>query len=261
MPAQCNVRVVCGGTLPRVIVIEGLSKAFRAPVLRGVNLAVPENCLYGLIGPGASGKSVLLKSIVGLVRPDRGRVLVQGDDLTAMSEIDLQKARARFGFLFQNYALFDYLTVGENVAFPLRRIGGFDEDQVHERVAERLAAVALPGFEARVPAGLSGGQKKRVGVARATVTRAPIILYDEPAAGLDPVTSQKIFELLGREQRESHATVIMVSSDIDRLLTVTDRVGMMYKGELIFDGTTDEAKSSTHPVVRQFVHGEVDGPL
>jgi phospholipid/cholesterol/gamma-HCH transport system ATP-binding protein len=226
-----------------------------------VNLTVPEGCLYGLIGPGASGKSVLLKCVVGLLRVDRGRVLVGGDELTAMSEIDLQKARARFGFLFQNYALFDYMTVGENVAFPLRRQGGVPENEITERVAERLRAVSLPGFEARLPGGLSGGQKKRVGVARATVTRAPYVLYDEPAAGLDPVTSQKIFELLAREQRESGATVIMVSSDIDRLLTVTDRVGMMFKGELIFDGTTDEAKSSTHPVVKQFVHGEVEGPL
>ena len=112
-----------------------------------------------------------------------------------------------------------------------------------------------------MPSGLSGGQKKRVGVARATVSRAPYILYDEPAAGLDPVTSQKIFELLAREQRESNATVLMVSSDIDRLLTVTDRVGMMHRGELIFEGTTAEAQASLHPVVKQFIHGEVDGPL
>jgi len=112
-----------------------------------------------------------------------------------------------------------------------------------------------------MPAGLSGGQKKRVGVARATVTRAPIVFYDEPAAGLDPVTSQKIFELLRAEQRESHATVIMVSSDLDRLLTVTDRVGMMYRGRLVFDGTTDEARESATPIVRQFVHGLTEGPL
>jgi phospholipid/cholesterol/gamma-HCH transport system ATP-binding protein len=244
-----------------VIVVEGLSKAFAAPVLRNVNLTVPTGCLYGLVGPGASGKSVLLKCIVGLLRPDRGRVVVDGQDLTAMNEIDLQRARSRFGFLFQNYALFDYLTVGENIAFPLRRMGGFSEEEIQARVADRLRAVSLPGFESRLPAGLSGGQKKRVGVARATVARAPYILYDEPAAGLDPVTSQKIFELLRREQRESGATVLMVSSDIDRLLTVTDRVGMMYRGELIFDGTTEEARASRHPVVKQFIHGEVEGPL
>src|SRR5262249_26357922 len=124
-----------------------------------------------------------------------------------------------------------------------------------------LKVVSLPGFEGRLPSGLSGGQKKRVGVARATISRAEIVLYDEPAAGLDPVTSQKIFELLRAEQRAARATVIMVSSDLDRLLTVTDRVGMLYRGRLIFDGTTKEAKESQNPYVRQFVHGLVDGPL
>lgn len=244
-----------------VIVLEGLSKRFAQPVLRDVSLTVPTGCLYGLVGPGAAGKSVLLKSIVGLLTPDGGKVLVEGRDLTKLSELELQAARGRFGFLFQNYALFDYLTVFENIAFPLRRKGGFSEQQIAERVRERLAAVSLSGFEERLPAGLSGGQKKRVGVARATVSAAPFVLYDEPAAGLDPVTSQKIFELLRREQREANATVIMVSSDIDRLLTVTDRVGMLYKGSLLFDGTTAEARASEHPVVRQFLRGEVDGPL
>jgi phospholipid/cholesterol/gamma-HCH transport system ATP-binding protein len=143
----------------------------------------------------------------------------------------------------------------------LRRLFHVPEAEIAERVRERLAHVALPGFEDRAPAGLSGGQKKRVGVARATVTRAPIVLYDEPAAGLDPVTSQKIFDLLRAEQLEAKATVVMVSSDLDRLLTVTDRVGMMYRGELIFDGTTDEARASEEPRVRQFVHGLTEGPL
>jgi len=121
--------------------------------------------------------------------------------------------------------------------------------------------VSLPGFEDRAVAGLSGGQKKRVGVARATVTRAPVVLYDEPAAGLDPVTSQKIFDLLRREQRASGATVVMVSSDIDRLLPVCDRVGMILQGRMVFEGTPEEAKGSEHPAVRQFIHAEVDGPL
>jgi phospholipid/cholesterol/gamma-HCH transport system ATP-binding protein len=163
--------------------------------------------------------------------------------------------------LFQNNALFDHLTVFDNIAFPLRRLYAPPEQEVTERVAERLACVSLSGFEERMPSGLSGGQKKRVGVARATVTRAPIVLYDEPAAGLDPVTSQKIFDLLRAEQRASSATVVMVSSDLDRLLTVTDRVGMMYRGELIFDGTTEEARSCQEPRVNQFVHGHTEGPL
>lgn len=232
-----------------------------ANVLDDVSLEVPAGCLYGLIGPGAAGKSVLLKMITGLLRPDGGSIEVDGQEVTALNDLDLQALRLKFGMLFQNNALFDHLTVAENVAFPLRRLYSLTEDEVRARVTERLACVALPGFEERLPAGLSGGQKKRVGVARATVTRAPIVLYDEPAAGLDPVTSQKIFELLRAEQRASNATVVMVSSDLDRLLTVTDRVGMLYRGQLLFDGTTDEALRSEEPRVKQFVHGLTEGPL
>lgn len=251
-----------------MISIEGVSKSFRPSgggppnhVLRSVSLQVPQGCLYGLIGPGAAGKSILLKMITGLMKPDRGRILVDGEDVTSASELDLQRVRLKFGMLFQNNALFDHMTVGDNIAFPLRRLTDLPETEIKKRVDERLAHVALTGFDTRMPAGLSGGQKKRVGVARATITKASIVLYDEPAAGLDPVTSQKIFDLLREEQQASNATVVMVSSDLDRLLTVTDRVGMMYRGELIFDGTTAEAKNSSEPRVKQFVHGLTEGPL
>jgi phospholipid/cholesterol/gamma-HCH transport system ATP-binding protein len=250
-----------------VICCRGVTKSVhhagggRRVILRDVSLDVPTGCLYGLIGPGASGKSVLLKMITALMRPDHGTVRVGDHEVTGASELALQEIRKGIGMLFQNNALFDHLTVADNIAFPLRRLYGSPEDEVRERVAERLACVSLSGFEQRMPGGLSGGQKKRVGVARATVTRAPIVLYDEPAAGLDPVTSQKIFDLLRAEQRASGATVVMVSSDLDRLLTVTDRVGMMHRGELIFDGTTEEARSCQEPHVRQFVHGLTEGPL
>lgn len=242
--------------------VAGVTKEFDGmPVLRGVQLDVPEGCLYGLIGPGASGKSVLLKIITGLIAPDEGKVLVEGRDIHAMSELELAEFRLRFGMLFQNNALFDYLDVKDNIAFPLRRMTNLKEDEIARRVADRLKVVSLPSFADRAIAGLSGGQKKRIGVARATVIDAPIVLYDEPAAGLDPVTSQRIFELLRREQRAKNATVIMVSSDLDRLLTVTDRVGMLYRGRMIFDGTTEEAQKSRDPYVRQFVHGLTEGPL
>jgi phospholipid/cholesterol/gamma-HCH transport system ATP-binding protein len=245
-----------------VIRVEDLHKEFDGmPVLRGVTMEVPRGCLYGLIGPGASGKSVLLKMVAGLLTPDRGRVLVEGRDVHEMSELELAEFRLRYGMLFQNNALFDYMSVGENIAFPIRRMTRMSEPEIQEKIADRLRMVSLPGFDTRMPAGLSGGQKKRIGVARATVTNAPIVLYDEPAAGLDPVTSQRIFELLRKEQRAANSTVIMVSSDLDRLLTVTDRVGMLYKGRLIFDGTTREAQESTEPRVRQFVHGLTEGPL
>jgi phospholipid/cholesterol/gamma-HCH transport system ATP-binding protein len=244
-----------------LIRLQGVAKSFDRAVLTDVDLHVPPACLFGLIGPGASGKSLILRMITGLMRPDSGTVTVGGQDVLAMADMQLHEFRKGIGMLFQNNALFDFMTVGENIAFPLRRLFHLPDAEVAERVAERLSRVDLPGFEARLPAGLSGGPKKRVGVARATVTRAPIVLYDEPAAGLDPVTSQKIFDLLRAEQRAAKSTVIMVSSDLDRLLTVTDRVGMMLNGRLIFEGSTREAQTSSDPRVHQFVHGAVDGPL
>jgi phospholipid/cholesterol/gamma-HCH transport system ATP-binding protein len=203
---------------------------------------------------------VLLKSLVGLL-PCEGEVKLLGRSLKGLDDGQLMDLRRKVGMLFQNNALFDFMTVADNVAFPLQRLFDLPAEEVQRRVSERLSRVGLPGFEARMPAGLSGGQKKRVGVARATVTEADIVLYDEPAAGLDPVSSQKLFDLLRLEQQTRKTTVVMVSSDLARLLTVTDRVGMLLKGKLVFDGTTEEARQSTDPYVRQFVHGLVEGPL
>jgi len=246
-----------------VIQLRGVCKTFALKaVLRGVSLHIPKGCLYGLIGPGAAGKSLLLKILAGLIRPDSGQVSVDGHDVTQMDEPALQEFRKRFGMLFQNNALFDYMSVEDNVAFPLRQLmTELPDADVKRRVSERLARVALDGFGNRSPADLSGGQKKRVGVARATITRAPILLYDEPAAGLDPVTSQRIFDLLKSEQQATGATVVMVSSDLDRLLSVTDHVGMLHNGRLIFQGLTSEAKVSSDPYVAQFVNGTAEGPL
>jgi len=244
-----------------LIRLENVSLTFDRPVLRNVNLHVPSGKLFGLVGPGAAGKSVLLKLVPRLLSPTSGTVVVEGSDVAGLEQPALFELRKRIGMLFQNNALFDFMTVEENIAFPLRQLLGLSADEAAPRVAERLAQVGLPGFERRYPAGLSGGQKKRVGVARATITRAPIVLYDEPAAGLDPVSSQKLFELLRAEQQQHGTTVLMVSSDIDRLLPVTDYVGMMLKGELIFQGTTQEAHETKHPAVRQFLRGEIEGPL
>lgn len=244
-----------------MIRLENVSLSFDRPVLRNVNLHVPNGKLFGLVGPGASGKSVLLKLIPRLLAPTAGNVVVDGADVGSLDQTALFELRKRIGMLFQNNALFDFMTVEENIAFPLRQLLGLNPEQAAPRVTARLGQVGLPGFERRYPAGLSGGQKKRVGVARATITRAPIVLYDEPAAGLDPVSSQKLFELLRAEQQQNGTTVIMVSSDIDRLLPVTDYVGMMLKGELIFQGTTEQAHDVKHPAVRQFLRGEIEGPL
>jgi phospholipid/cholesterol/gamma-HCH transport system ATP-binding protein len=246
--------------LPPAIALRDLSVAFSRPVLRHINLEVPQGCLYGLIGPGASGKSVLLKTLAGLVRPHCGEVWVLGKDVTKLDEHGLSALRQRMGMLFQNNALFDFMTVAENIGFPLRQRGAVT-DEIALRVGERLERVGLSGFEERLPARLSGGQKKRVGVARATVAAAEVVLYDEPAAGLDPVTSQRIFDLLRAEQRAAGTTVVMVSSDLDRLLPVTDRIGVLLEGKLAFDGTVEQARASSDEAVRQFVTGSPDGPL
>lgn len=244
-----------------MIRIERVNKSFAQPVLRRVTLHVPRGCLFGLVGPAAAGKTVLLKVITGLLRPDSGRVVVRDRNVAAMDDLELARFRQEIGMQFQNNALFDHLSVAENVAFPLRRLESLSEPEIARRVEERLERVRLPGFGERLPAGLSGGQRRRVGIARATITAPPLVLYDEPAAGLDPVNSQKIFDLLREEQRADGSTVVMVSSDLDRLFTVTDRVGMMYRGRLIFEGTTPEALAASDPYVHQFMHGLPDGPL
>ncbi len=244
-----------------MIRVQGLYKAFETPLLRGLDLTVPPDSFYGLIGPAACGKSLLLKVIAGLVAPDAGSVQVAGQEVVGAAPEALAAVRAKLGMLFQNNALFDFMTVGENVAFPLRRMFSLPEPELARRVEERLVAVGLDGFRHRMPSQLSGGQRKRVGVARAAITEAPVLLYDEPAAGLDPVTSRRLFDLLRADQQKRKTTLLVVSSDLDRLLDVSDRVGMMFRGRLIFEGTPHEARSSRDPYVKQFVQGLADGPL
>jgi phospholipid/cholesterol/gamma-HCH transport system ATP-binding protein len=232
-----------------------------AYVLRNITLEIPQGGVFALIGPGASGKSVLFKVMTGLLRPDQGEVFVDGDCLTGLDDIQMGPIRQKIGMLFQNYALFDHMSVYENIAFPLRRLFNYTEEQIAEIVAERLYRVSLPGFQDRYPPGLSGGQKKRVGIARATAQRAPIILYDEPTAGLDPVNSQKIYDLIRDEQRAQGTTAVVISSDVAGLLTVADRVAMLHRGELLFAGTAAHAQRSGIAAVNQFVHGLTEGPL
>jgi phospholipid/cholesterol/gamma-HCH transport system ATP-binding protein len=244
-----------------LIAVEQLQVHFDRPVLRGVSLKVPAGCVYGLIGPGAAGKSVLLKALCGLVAAQAGSISIDDIQVTTADDATLFELRKRIGMLFQNNALFDFMTVAENIAFPLERLFGLSASETLPRVSERLAAVGLPGFESRLPAGLSGGQRKRVGVARATITQAPVLFYDEPTAGLDPVSTQKLLDLLRLEQQAQKSTVIMTCSDLERLLGITDYVGMMLAGELIFEGTTEAARQSKDPYVRQFLRGETEGPL
>ncbi len=230
-------------------------------VLKDVSLCVPTGCIYGLVGPGAAGKSVLLKTVVGLLEVEEGLVALDAIDVGQAAPLELELLRRRIGMAFQNNALFDDLTVADNIAFPLRRLFSPSDDEVREKVKERLDCVTLSGFQDRMPAGLSGGQKKRVAFARATITRPPFLILDEPAAGLDPVSSQRLFDLIKRDVTASGSTCLAVSSDLDRLLPICDRVGVLVNGQLLFDGTVAEARNAADPRVYQFINGLPDGPL
>ncbi|MBZ0237873.1 MAG: ATP-binding cassette domain-containing protein [Deltaproteobacteria bacterium] len=229
-------------------------------VLEGVNLTVPRGARVGIIGPAASGKSVLVKLIAGLVAPTSGRLVIDGTDITGMSEERLAPVRARIGMLFQNYALYDFLTVEGNVGFPLVRRGEA-ADVVAQRVRDRLRAVGLAGSEAKMPSQLSGGMKKRVGIARATIAAPELVLYDEPTAGLDPVTTSKMYDLLRADHDQSGATAIAVSSDVAALVTFVDTVVFVYQGRAHYQGPAATVADAPDPVVRQFVRGALDGPL
>ena len=241
--------------------LEQVHKYWDVPVLQGVDLHLDKGVVWGLIGPAASGKSVLLKIVCGLEKPTHGRVVVDQADITNFGESEMMDTRRKFGMLFQNNALFDFMTVGENVAFPLVRAGNVEEAEIEERVASRLKAVGLAGSENKMANELSGGMRKRVGLARATIASPPIVVYDEPTAGLDPVTTSKIYDLLNGIQDESRATVMAVSSDITALRTFVDRIAMIYQGRLIYEGAESDLDECEDPVVHQFIRGELEGPL
>lgn len=246
---------------PPVITVRHLAVAFRKPVLRDLSLHVPEGSTYALVGPGGAGKTVLMKCLAGLLNPEAGDVTVAGTNITHAPHEARAALRARIGMLFQNYALFDFCTVGENIAFPLEQAGEADAVAIRDRVEAELARVALSGFADRAIRGLSGGQKKRVGLARATVARPEIVLYDEPTAGLDPVTSRKIWDLLAQDTRQTRRTAVVVSSDVEGVLSIADRVGVLVDGTLRFEGTVEDAMACRIPEVHQFLHGETEGPL
>jgi phospholipid/cholesterol/gamma-HCH transport system ATP-binding protein len=233
----------------------------RRDVLAGVSLDVRRGARLGLIGPAASGKSVLLKLICGLEQPDRGSIEVLGEPVVGRHEAELGDLRQRIGMLFQNYALFDFLDVAGNVAFPLEQRGGLAADEVASRVLARLRAVGLAGSERKLTGELSGGMKKRVGIARATVADAEIVIYDEPTAGLDPVTTQKIYDLLVEDQARTGATVLAVSSDVVALAKFVDEIAFLYRGHVVYRGPAATVADAPDPLVRQFVRGELDGPL
>jgi len=230
-------------------------------VLDGLSLSVAPGTRLGLIGPAAAGKSVLLKLICGLEQPTSGAITLLGTSVVGKREAELGDVRKRVGMLFQNYALFDFLTVAGNVSFPLERRGGLEPPIIAERVQNRLRAVGLAGSEDKLTAELSGGMKKRVGIARATVADAELVLYDEPTAGLDPVTTQKIYDLLAADQARTGATVLAVSSDVAALAHFVDEIAFLYRGTIRYRGPAATIADAPDPLVRQFVRGELEGPL
>jgi len=230
-------------------------------VLEGVSLTVEKGTRLGLIGPAASGKSVILKLICGLEQPDRGEVRVFGESVVGRHETKLGALRQRIGMLFQNYALFDFLTVAGNVAFPLQQRGGMTAEAMDERVATRLRSVGLAGSEGKLTGELSGGMKKRVGIARATVADAELVIYDEPTAGLDPVTTQKIYDLLGAHQAATGATVPPVPSAVRAPAGFGGGLAFLYRGTILYRGPARTIADAPDPIVRQFVRGELEGPL
>jgi phospholipid/cholesterol/gamma-HCH transport system ATP-binding protein len=236
---------------------EGLTLRFgRNTVLDAVDFTVPTGQTLGLIGAGGAGKSCVLKLICGLLAPTSGRIWVDDDEVTALDETALMAVRGRIGMVFQNYALFDFLDVGDNIGFPLVQQARHTPDEIRERVTRRLAQVSLPGIERRMPSDLSGGMKKRVCLARAIVHDPPIMLCDDPTAGLDPVTTNRIFLLLKQLQRENGATAIIVSHEVGYLRPICDQFLMLDHGQVIFRGTAAEGLAHTDLRVRQFMSGE-----
>src|SRR3954470_144518 len=240
-----------------LIQLNNVSKSFgRLVVLDELTLSIQRGQSLVVICASGTRKSVLLKHVVGLLKPDDGEVLFDGLRVDEMPERQLMELRQRFGFLFQMGALFDSLTVGENIAFPVQEHTHKPASQIRDIVAHRLDMVGLPGIERKMPAELSGGQRKRVALARAIALEPEVILYDEPTTGLDPVRSDVINQLILKLNDELHVTSITVTHDMASAFKIADRIVMLHHGKIVFDGTPAEIQASTDPAVRQFVTGE-----
>ncbi len=222
-------------------------------VLKGINLAVERGKITVIIGRSGSGKSVLMKHLIGLLKPDRGEILVEGTDIGRLGERQLNEVRKKFGMLFQEAALFDSMTVGENVAFPLREHTRFSDGEVERLVDEKLQQVGLAGFGEKMPSELSGGMKKRVGLARALALDPEIVLFDEPTSALDPVIALTIEDLIKKTQMRLQKTYVVISHDILGMFRIADKIAMLYEGEIVAFGTPEEVRKSNLPAVKEFL--------
>ncbi|MFA5793586.1 MAG: ABC transporter ATP-binding protein [Candidatus Brocadiia bacterium] len=230
-------------------------------VLAGLNLKIKEGETCVILGRSGCGKSVTLKHMVGLLKPDSGRVDVDGEDITDFSEEQLNPVRKKFGFLFQSGALLNSLNVGDNIGLPLREHNEMPEPDIKKRVAEVLGLLGLSKLEEVMPADLSGGMRKRVALARSIVRKPKIILYDEPTTGLDPIMSNVINRLIIEMRQKLKVTSIVVTHDMKSTFMVADHIALLYQGKIIREGTPDYFRNYKDPFIKQFVEGEADGPM
>jgi len=230
-------------------------------VLDDMSIDVARGEALVIVGGSGVGKSVTLKHIIGLMKPDRGEVVIDGQNIGEMSEVDLNRFRRKFGMSFQEGALFDSMSVFENIAFPLRRHTKFSEEQIAARVDECLDMVHLEGVASKRPSELSGGMRRRVGFARAISLKPEILLFDEPTTGLDPVISDVIAELIVEMDRTLNTTTVTITHDMKVAFKIADRVAMLYQGRIVEEGTPEEFQQSRNPIVCQFIEGRAEGPL
>ena len=230
-------------------------------VLRGVNLSVEKGESMTVIGGSGSGKSVLIKHVIGLLFPDKGQVIVDGQVLNNLDEYGLNEIRKKFGMLFQGAALFDSLTVWENVGFGLKQHTNLSDKEIRDITTQKLALVGLKDVEDKMPVDLSGGMKKRVGLARAIAMDPAIILYDEPTTGLDPITADAINDLIIDLRKKLGVTSVAITHDMHSAYKISDRIAMLYKGEILEVGTPEEIKATANPIVHQFITGSAVGPI
>jgi phospholipid/cholesterol/gamma-HCH transport system ATP-binding protein len=245
-----------------MIKIEGVHKSFgEKRVLQGVDLEVLKGESMVVIGGSGSGKSVLIKIIIGILRPDSGRVLVDGHNIAELDENELYSVRKKFGMLFQGAALFDSMRVWENVGFALLRNRTYSEKEVRRIATEKLRLVGLVGVEDLMPSELSGGMKKRVGLARAIAHNPEILLYDEPTTGLDPIMADAINDLIVDMREKISVTSVAITHDMQSAYKIADRIAMLYEGRIIEVGTPEEIRRTENPVLRQFIAGSASGPI
>ena len=245
-----------------LIQIENLHKNFENhPVLIGVDLVINRGESIVIIGQSGCGKSVLLKHLIRLMEPDEGRVVFNGDDLSSLSTVRLNETRLRFGMLFQSAALFDSLTVEENVGLALKESRRLEADTIKDIVYQKLEMVGLASSAEKYPAELSGGMRKRVGLARAIANDPEVLLYDEPTTGLDPITSDIINDLIVELNEKLHVTSVAVTHDMTSAFKIASRIVMLYEGKIEIDGTPEEIRNTSNEIVKQFITGRAQGPI